>query len=185
MIRRPPRSTLFPYTTLFRSLGSKRPELEELAFQNGLEVEGHTSGCLGSLGVRGLLPAVSSRRWSGRGIRAPQGSPRPSGAQGIDYSEEEDRPPHPSARDKNEKERGHGEPSQQCSPKEWCQLRSRRRPVIDTDEGHEHADDSDPHFGRGWEPKRLQQGVRRDEKDKSQEEQVNCEDSDRTAGRRH
>src|SRR2546426_8844194 len=52
MIRRPPRSTLFPYTTLFRSLGSKRPELEELAFQNGLEVEGHTSGCLGSLGVR-------------------------------------------------------------------------------------------------------------------------------------
>src|SRR2546422_5387862 len=25
MIRRPPRSTLFPYTTLFRSLGSERP----------------------------------------------------------------------------------------------------------------------------------------------------------------
>src|SRR2546422_4460584 len=25
MIRRPPRSTLFPYTTLFRSLGTQRP----------------------------------------------------------------------------------------------------------------------------------------------------------------
>src|SRR5258706_15990280 len=28
MIRRPPRSTLFPYTTLFRSLESHNPELE-------------------------------------------------------------------------------------------------------------------------------------------------------------
>src|SRR3712207_7310046 len=27
MIRRPPRSTLFPYTTLFRSAGSARPRL--------------------------------------------------------------------------------------------------------------------------------------------------------------
>src|SRR2546422_4579001 len=27
MIRRPPRSTLFPYTTLFRSVGSKFPRL--------------------------------------------------------------------------------------------------------------------------------------------------------------
>src|SRR5258707_11031306 len=26
MIRRPPRSTLFPYTTLFRSLGRRRPD---------------------------------------------------------------------------------------------------------------------------------------------------------------
>src|SRR5438093_4386960 len=26
MIRRPPRSTLFPYTTLFRSLGARAPE---------------------------------------------------------------------------------------------------------------------------------------------------------------
>src|SRR2546430_5613280 len=29
MIRRPPRSTLFPYTTLFRSLGHRRPEQED------------------------------------------------------------------------------------------------------------------------------------------------------------
>src|SRR5256886_4753993 len=37
MIRRPPRSTLFPYTTLFRSLGNHRPELGELGVQR-LEV---------------------------------------------------------------------------------------------------------------------------------------------------
>src|SRR6266511_963633 len=28
MIRRPPRSTLFPYTTLFRSLGDERPGID-------------------------------------------------------------------------------------------------------------------------------------------------------------
>src|SRR2546430_6095175 len=33
MIRRPPRSTLFPYTTLFRSLGE---ELEHLAVKTGI-----------------------------------------------------------------------------------------------------------------------------------------------------
>src|SRR3712207_8159685 len=31
MIRRPPRSTLFPYTTLFRSARLRRPEREEAA----------------------------------------------------------------------------------------------------------------------------------------------------------
>src|SRR2546422_1308481 len=31
MIRRPPRSTLFPYTTLFRSLTARRDALAELA----------------------------------------------------------------------------------------------------------------------------------------------------------
>src|SRR5437667_11996452 len=31
MIRRPPRSTLFPYTTLFRSFGTTHIELEHLA----------------------------------------------------------------------------------------------------------------------------------------------------------
>src|SRR5260370_24733226 len=30
MIRRPPRSTLFPYTTLFRSHGSQQPEVDRL-----------------------------------------------------------------------------------------------------------------------------------------------------------
>src|SRR2546430_11296240 len=31
MIRRPPRSTLFPYTTLFRSAAAQREEIERLA----------------------------------------------------------------------------------------------------------------------------------------------------------
>src|SRR2546430_12649453 len=35
MIRRPPRSTLFPYTTLFRSLGGKWAKMEERWFQVG------------------------------------------------------------------------------------------------------------------------------------------------------
>src|SRR2546429_7696495 len=37
MIRRPPRSTLFPYTTLFRSVVAPRESLE-LAFQKLLQV---------------------------------------------------------------------------------------------------------------------------------------------------
>src|SRR2546426_1397158 len=52
MIRRPPRSTLFPYTTLFRSEGRRRDELErrrrEIAGIAGVECRGlrseeHTS----------------------------------------------------------------------------------------------------------------------------------------------
>src|SRR5438874_6872091 len=39
MIRRPPRSTLFPYTTLFRSLELKRPELKP---DGRLELRNHT-----------------------------------------------------------------------------------------------------------------------------------------------
>src|SRR2546430_12946158 len=31
MIRRPPRSTLFPYTTLFRSVGEMRLDMQDLA----------------------------------------------------------------------------------------------------------------------------------------------------------
>src|SRR2546426_8975400 len=38
MIRRPPRSTLFPYTTLFRSqLGNRIVRLQDLAFEVGDE----------------------------------------------------------------------------------------------------------------------------------------------------
>src|SRR5258708_25941710 len=33
MIRRPPRSTLFPYTTLFRSLAFDLPSIEQLGFE--------------------------------------------------------------------------------------------------------------------------------------------------------
>src|SRR5260370_16908025 len=39
MIRRPPRSTLFPYTTLFRSLGGPRPGGVHVAFILGDTVE--------------------------------------------------------------------------------------------------------------------------------------------------
>src|SRR3712207_8134286 len=46
MIRRPPRSTLFPYTTLFRSQEPGRPPPSE-----GLWGQGHSQGhrCLGSV----------------------------------------------------------------------------------------------------------------------------------------
>src|SRR2546422_2510889 len=56
MIRRPPRSTLFPYTTLFRSLaailddraGLRRPdarELRELVRARRVEVDARARGC--------------------------------------------------------------------------------------------------------------------------------------------
>src|SRR5690349_23673982 len=38
MLRRPPRSTLFPYTTLFRSLGARQHQVHPLARELG-EVE--------------------------------------------------------------------------------------------------------------------------------------------------
>src|SRR2546430_8764959 len=34
MIRRPPRSTLFPYTTLFRSLATRRPALDRQSLEH-------------------------------------------------------------------------------------------------------------------------------------------------------
>src|SRR2546422_3996701 len=36
MIRRPPRSTLFPYTTLFRSVRPRQPKLRCLRLKNGI-----------------------------------------------------------------------------------------------------------------------------------------------------
>src|SRR3712207_8023786 len=47
MMRRPPRSTLFPYTTLFRSAGELRYELVALSLQAYLRE-----------GLLGLLPAL-------------------------------------------------------------------------------------------------------------------------------
>src|SRR3712207_7883371 len=41
MIRRPPRSTLFPYTTLFRSDAADLGRREVLAAAGGLHVSGH------------------------------------------------------------------------------------------------------------------------------------------------
>src|SRR3712207_7601708 len=55
MIRRPPRSTLFPYTTLFRSVAGAdlvghaggRAVLEDLVAELGLEVDGDEVAVLG------------------------------------------------------------------------------------------------------------------------------------------
>src|SRR2546422_1367540 len=60
MIRRPPRSTLFPYTTLFRSLGAG-PWTAEL--------EGQTGGA--ASGVR--QPAADSRRARKRAVATARG----------------------------------------------------------------------------------------------------------------
>src|SRR3712207_7162602 len=62
MIRRPPRSTLFPYTTLFRSRGTK-DAVEEGAVlvREGVEDEGLALQVLGA-DVRLLREAVARRR---------------------------------------------------------------------------------------------------------------------------
>src|SRR5258708_30758119 len=52
MIRRPPRSTLFPYTTLFRSTSSSRPTARrESADRSSISCARRT-GCRGSCGSR-------------------------------------------------------------------------------------------------------------------------------------
>src|SRR3712207_8984087 len=80
MIRRPPRSTLFPYTTLFRSvrldhqlavvLGGRDGELEEVAPRGqppvlgGLEPEGHAV-----LPRRGRAVGLQAELHRGAGLR--------------------------------------------------------------------------------------------------------------------
>src|SRR3712207_7721251 len=39
MIRRPPRSTLFPYTTLFRSVGCERTFMEDISLHSAVLIE--------------------------------------------------------------------------------------------------------------------------------------------------
>src|SRR2546422_6683664 len=60
MIRRPPRSTLFPYTTLFRSLD---PEAREQPVRDGVGVGGRAEAPAHALGR--TLP-VAQRRQPGR-----------------------------------------------------------------------------------------------------------------------
>src|SRR3712207_9165853 len=57
MIRRPPRSTLFPYTTLFRSQEPARAQLDEVAEPlGGLRQQGHVR----PLGARGVEVRVAA-----------------------------------------------------------------------------------------------------------------------------
>src|SRR3712207_8920406 len=70
MIRRPPRSTLFPYTTLFRShIGGKRELIAPLCQQamdlgfNGLIVESHCNpDCAWSDAAQQVTPDVLDRK---------------------------------------------------------------------------------------------------------------------------
>src|SRR3712207_7258579 len=63
MIRRPPRSTLFPYTTLFRSLGVE-PELDSLdevesrGAGRSTSFRGRVTGIRVELPLPGLLPVI-------------------------------------------------------------------------------------------------------------------------------
>src|SRR2546430_6145901 len=54
MIRRPPRSTLFPYTTLFRSLGASPAQVMGMVISQGLKLAliGVGAGVLVALGDR-------------------------------------------------------------------------------------------------------------------------------------
>src|SRR3712207_8403555 len=60
MIRRPPRSTLFPYTTLFRSLSSL---LSGLMAEDGWERWGGLQGAIWTLGI--AVIAVFGWWWPG------------------------------------------------------------------------------------------------------------------------
>src|SRR3989441_6820067 len=57
MIRRPPRSTLFPYTTLFRSV--EHPRGEDLPAAEGEQLAGERRGPL--RGAENLLDVVAAR----------------------------------------------------------------------------------------------------------------------------
>src|SRR6266498_3866633 len=64
MIRRPPRSTLFPYTTLFRSEAAARvhdPRLGDRAGRAGREAGLARAAALGMRRVRGELPVDEHR----------------------------------------------------------------------------------------------------------------------------
>src|SRR2546430_4758423 len=59
MIRRPPRSTLFPYTTLFRS--AHRPRPRQPARRQGALLDSH-----GTLGRNNVAPPPSAAKAEGR-----------------------------------------------------------------------------------------------------------------------
>src|SRR3712207_7537545 len=59
MIRRPPRSTLFPYTTLFRSLDLTLGQLDLIGIGDRREVVCQVGGAGALVGVHGRLPLAA------------------------------------------------------------------------------------------------------------------------------
>src|SRR2546430_5867482 len=61
MIRRPPRSTLFPYTTLFRSLGARRRDIlrQFLVEATTLATAGAAGGVVLGIGLASAVAALT------------------------------------------------------------------------------------------------------------------------------
>src|SRR2546426_10252654 len=74
MIRRPPRSTLFPYTTLFRSRGL-RPVVAEVVVDTVVEglVEDRLGPSLGVVGLQALGTFIPHLRRGERGLEGNDG----------------------------------------------------------------------------------------------------------------
>src|SRR2546426_3546696 len=83
MIRRPPRSTLFPYTTLFRSIYD---HLGDAYLKNGLEAEAPAAwekALLLDPAAEGVKKKINDLKRGRRARRGPEGSnepPLPAGA---------------------------------------------------------------------------------------------------------
>src|SRR2546429_2640421 len=81
MIRRPPRSTLFPYTTLFRSLGTPGDQINNGNYTIGGD---GVATLMGAMVQTNLLDAASSSDMTTN----PSGLP-PKGTVGVPYRSEE------------------------------------------------------------------------------------------------
>src|SRR2546430_7889460 len=62
MIRRPPRSTLFPYTTLFRSLGVVETRFEGVVDCNTLSVTSAHEGSFSLVGQTTMIEIVAATK---------------------------------------------------------------------------------------------------------------------------
>src|SRR5438067_5306581 len=61
LLRRPPSSTLFPYTTLFRSRRGDRERRRAPAARPGRQLGEHVAGDRGARGRRGMVAALEDR----------------------------------------------------------------------------------------------------------------------------
>src|SRR3712207_8058485 len=66
MIRRPPRSTLFPYTTLFRSLAAERQRPIQIGRVDGDEDRRHAAGLSSGTGGRSRAASCCLSTFSSR-----------------------------------------------------------------------------------------------------------------------